>query len=170
MYETKPATEWIRGGPVQKVCPRYAHAVMQAEFTTRLCALAHERGRVGPEWRFWLTPTGEESRYLVPDIACLSYARLAREERDAAEEPLIAPNVAVEIVSPGDHPGNVDHKIDVYLRSGTAVVLQADPARRAMRAHDCPDMRELSEAETLEHAALPGFSLALAELLAELDR
>jgi Uma2 family endonuclease len=169
VYETKPATEWLLGGPVQKVSPKFKHSVMQRELGARLGLWARGRGRVGPEWRFWVQPAGEQSRYLVPDVGYLAYDRLSRESRDAAEEPHIAPDVAFEVLSPGDRALHVAHKIDVYLRSGTKLVVIVDPLRRTMRTIDAAQERLLREGDVFEHPALPDFSLALADLFAALD-
>jgi Uma2 family endonuclease len=114
-------------------------------------------------------PAGEQSRYLVPDVGYLAYDRLSRESRDAAEEPHIAPDVAFEVLSPGDRALHVAHKIDVYLRSGTKLVVIVDPLRRTMRTIDAAQERLLREGDVFEHPALPDFSLALADLFAALD-
>ncbi len=84
VYETKPATEWILGRPVQKVSPRYTHACLQAAIVAWLRTWARGRGRVGTEWRVWLTPGDEPERYLVPDVMYISYDRLPREAEEAA--------------------------------------------------------------------------------------
>jgi Uma2 family endonuclease len=169
VYETKPATEWLLGGPVQKVSPRFRHSVMQRELSTRLGTWARGRGRVGPEWRFWLQPPGEQARYLVPDVAYLSYERLSRESRDDAEEPRIAPDVAFEVLSPGDQAHHLAHKIEVYLRAGTLLVVIVDPANRVVRVVDNGSDNALSDGQSFEHSALPGFSFALDDLFAALD-
>jgi Uma2 family endonuclease len=169
VYETKPATEWLLGGPVQKVSPRFAHSVMQRELGTRVGAWARGRGRVGPEWRFWITPPGEESRYLVPDVGYLSYERLGRDAGEAAEEPQLAPDVAFEVLSPSDRHVHVEHKIDVYLRGGTSLVVVIDPTLRTLRAVDRTGERSFGDTGVFEHAALPGFALDLADFFAELE-
>ncbi len=169
VYETKPATEWLLGGPVQKVSPRNAHAVLQGTLFARLHAWARGRGRVGIEWRFWLQPPDEEARYLVPDVAHLSYDRLPREARSEAEEPRMAPDVACEILSPDDRPEIVAHKIDVYLSSGTSLVAVVDPACRTFRAIDGSGEKVYAAGDTFVHPALPEFALDLADFFAELD-
>jgi Uma2 family endonuclease len=169
IFETKPATEWLFGGPVQKVMPRYEHALFQRLVAERLGHWAEDRGRVGTEWRFWVTPEGEAERYLVPDVAYVSYARLPREARYAASEPHIAPDAIFEVRSRDDRNIYVEHKVGVYLRAGTDLVCILDPYGRRLVAHDCEQMQILGEADTFSHAALPGFSLSLPELFAALD-
>jgi len=170
LIETEPAMEWLLGRPIQKVSPRYAHALFQRLFAERLGAWAHDRGRVGTEWRFWLAPDGEPERYLVPDVAYLSYARLGRDERAAAEEPHVAPDVAVEIRSPDDRNILVLHKIDVYLRAGTTLVILVDPLKRTCILHDAERETTLHDADTISHAAMPGFHFNLSAPFAMLDR
>ncbi len=169
VYETKPATEWLLGGPVQKVSPKRTHSALHGELDYRLVPWARGRGRVGPEWRFWLQPPGEESRYLVPDVAYLSYDRLAREARDEAEEPRVAPDAAFEILSPSDRDAHVTHKIDVYLRAGTLLVAIVDPERRTIRLVDRDGDRILAAGDTFSHAALADFGFDIATFFAILD-
>jgi len=169
VFETKPATEWLYCGPVQKVMPRYEHALFQRLIGESLGRWAEGRGRVGTEWRFWVTPESEKERYLVPDVAFVSYARLAREAREEASEPHVAPDVVFEIRSRDDRNIYVEHKVGVYLRAGTALVCIIDPYGRRFIAHDSEQMQILGEADVFSHEALPGFSLNLAELFAALD-
>ncbi len=170
VYETKPATEWLCGRPVQKVSPQYAHALFERLIAARLGDWAEDRGRVGTEWRFWVTPESEDARYLVPDVAYLSYERLPREARAEAEEPRVSPDVVFEVRSKADRNLYVEHKVDVYLRAGTKLVCIVDPYARRMIAHDPEEMRILGEADSFTHPALPGFELNLPGLFAELDR
>jgi len=168
--ETKPATEWVRGRPLQKVSPKYAHAVLQGAIVSALRAWARGRGRVGTEWRFYVAPPGEQARPLVPDIAYLSYERLPQRDVEAAQEPMMAPDAAVEILSPSDRRVDVEDKIDVYLRSGAGVVVLVDPAKRKFVAQTNKDSRQFIERDVFEHETLPDFQLDVAELFAELER
>jgi Uma2 family endonuclease len=169
LFETKPNTEWLCGRPVQKVSPRYAHGLFQSLIAAALGTWANGRGRVASEWRFWVTPEGEEARYLVPDVAFLSYERLRREAREEAEEPHVAPDAVFEVRSKDDRNLYVEHKVAVYLRSGTKLVCIVDPYARRLIAHDPEEMRILGEGEMFSHPALPDFRLSLPDLFAKLD-
>lgn len=169
LLETKPATEWLLGRPIQKVMPKEAHAIVQLAFAAALRAWALGRGQVGVEWRLWLAPPGEIERYLVPDIAYISFERRPRATVAPRAETRIAPDVAVEIRSPDDRNINVMHKIDVYLRAGTSLVIIVDPTRRTCTLHDAETETIVAVGERLDHAALPGFSLDLSEIFGELD-
>jgi Uma2 family endonuclease len=164
--EAKPAYEWILGRAVQKVSPKRRHSVAQSAFLWALLSWARSTGRgfAGSEWRFRIQPPGEIRRPLVPDVAFLSYDRLPYEAMEATEEPLVSPDAVVEVLSPKDKPLYVAEKIRVYLAAGTAVVFVVDPQSKAVTVIDRHGERHLHEGETIEHGALPGFSLAVSEL------
>lgn len=168
VVESKPATEWLLGEPVQKVSPRFVHGVLQLTFGIALLEWSRGRGRVASEWRVWVQPPYDYARYLVPDIAYVSYERLPQDAGDAAEEPHVAPNVVVEITSPSDRHIHVLHKIAVYLQAGTELVILVDAKARTCTLHDSEHERIFVVGETIEHPAMPGFSLDLVKLFAAL--
>jgi Uma2 family endonuclease len=45
------------------------------------------------------------------------------------------PDLAVEVLSPDDRPGEVRAKVDEYLVRGVALVLVVDPDERCVTAH-----------------------------------
>lgn len=164
--ETKPATEWVNGRALQKVSPQERHARAQARMVAKLGAWADETGagRVGTEWEFRVTPPHEATRPLVPDVAFLSFERLGYEQDDAAQIPYMAPDVAVEILSPSDRQPDVDEKIRVYLAAGAKLVLLVDSVERTFVAHDTEGAHHFSPSETFTHWTLPGFSVRVASI------
>jgi Uma2 family endonuclease len=168
--ETKPETEWVRGRPLQKVSPRRTHARLQGALTMRLDRWAVGRGEVGPEWRFRVAPPGEVRRPLVPDVAYVSNERLGMLSDEDLEIPPLAPDVAVEVLSPDDRRVDVDDKIDVYLRAGSSLVIVVDPRARMVELHDGAKTVLLDETRAIEHRALPEFSYPVRELFAVLHR
>ena len=168
--ETEPETEWILGRAVQKVSSFRTHALLQLLVGGALRSWAKGRGEVGSEWRFRPAPTGEIRRPLVPDIAYVSDERLAGLQGRDLEAPPFSPDVAVEILSPGDRARNVEHKIAIYLATGASLVIVIDPADRSVRLHDAHGTRALRGDDMISHPVLPGFSLALPALFAPLDR
>ena len=159
--ETKPATEWVNGRALQKMSPQEPHARAQTRFTVALTVWADATGagRVGTEWEFRVTPPHEVTRPLVPDVAFLSYDRLGYEEDEAARIPYMAPDVAVEIISPGDRRRDIEEKIRVYLAAGAGLVLYVDPVERTFTAHDVAGSRRFLADDVFEHSMLPGFSV-----------
>ena len=152
--QTKPASEWIFGRIVQKASPPYRHASAQARVASAFLSWADEygAGRVGTEWEFRIAPPDEVARTLVPDVAFLSYAKLGFDQDDAAQMPSIAPNVAVEVLSPHDRQRNVDEKIRVYLACGTGLVAVADPERRNVTLYGANGVVTLNAGDILRYA------------------
>jgi Uma2 family endonuclease len=168
--EGKPAFEWILGRPVQKVSPKRRHSLLQAEFVMRLRPWADGRGEIGTEWRFRLEPPGEDIRPFVPDVAYLSYERMGERTDAELETPLLAPNAAIEILSPDDRRLHIDHKIAVYLAAGTDVVVLVDPIGRTIETFDRDGHERFVEGEHFAHPALLGFSFACYDVFAVLNR
>jgi Uma2 family endonuclease len=168
--ETEPETEWVRGQPLQKGSPQRSHSRLQGALYKQLDQWAAGRGEVGPEWRFRLAPPGEVRRPLVPDIAYVADERLASLDDKDVEIPPLAPDVAVEILSPDDRRADLNDKIDVYLRSGSSLVIVVDPQRRVLELHDRSETTLVDETGTIEHWALPGFSYPVRDLFAVLQR
>jgi Uma2 family endonuclease len=167
--ETKPETEWVRGRALQKMSPTYSHARLQFEIASALTTWAERgrHGRVGTEWRFRVTPPGQVTRPLVPDVGYLSYETLAADApAELVEIPLAAPTVAVEILSPGDRPRDVDDKIHTYLSAGTSAIIVVDPIRTTIRLHDACGVQHYGPSTTVTHTALPGFILDVGALFA----
>jgi Uma2 family endonuclease len=164
--EAKPALEWVNGRVLQKMSPKRRHAIAQGRFFVALDDWAQEGGRgiVGTEWRFRVQPLGEVRRPLVPDVAYLSYARLSYEEQQVTDEPKVAPDALVEVLSPGDRRVDIDEKIRVYLAAGTSVIFIVDPKKLLVKVRDADGERVVGESEVLTHKALPGFSLEVHKL------
>jgi Uma2 family endonuclease len=167
--ETKPETEWLCGRAVQKVSPRRKHAVLQLWLGERLRAWSRGRGQVGSEWRFRVAPPGEAIRPLVPDLSFLAYERMPDATESDWDTPLIPPNAAVDIRSPGDRSADLEDKIATLLRAGTHVVIVVDPGTRTVTTTDRASQRTFSLPDTFEHAALPGFHFSLAEMFADIE-
>jgi Uma2 family endonuclease len=171
--ETKPETEWVRGRALGKVSPTYSHARLQMLIGMVLTewADAGDFGRVGSEWRFRITPPGEMTRPLVPDVAYLSYVTVRRDApSDAVEVPSAAPTLAVEILSPDDRARDVDDKIRTYLAAGTAVVILVEPLAACIDVHDRAGRQTYASGGVFRHDSLPGFSLDVGALFARASR
>jgi len=94
-----------------------------------------------------------------PEVSFVRTARL--QDPDAYFDG--APDLAVEIVSPGDDASDLRRKINQYLDAGTAVVWVIYPQSRQVEVHG-PDktVRILGVEDTLEAGELlPGFQLSV---------
>ncbi len=169
--EGKPAFEWVNGRTLQKVSPKRKHSLAQTEFAVALARWARSTGAgfAGTEWRFRVQPPGEVRRPLVPDVAFLSYKRLPHKAMEATDEPLVAPDVVVEVKSRGDRGVDLAEKVRVYLAAGTRVVFVVDTKARAVTVCDAAGKRLLCVKDVITHRALPGFRPAVRTLF-ELPR
>jgi Uma2 family endonuclease len=128
------------------------------------------KGEVGTEWRFRVAPPGEVRRPLVPDIAYVSYERLRILSDEELQIPPLAPDVAVEILSPDDRRIDVDDKIGTYLCAGASLVIVVDPQERTVELHDRNGIAKIGEDGAIAHNALAGFRYPVDELFEVLRR
>jgi len=101
----------------------------------------------------------------APDASFVARDRLTPEELPVGYLDL-APDLAVEVVSPGDSAREVREKVDDWLRAGTRLVWVIDPATRSARVYrSLEEFEELVEGDHLEGGELiPGFSCEVREL------
>ena len=77
-----------------------------------------------------------------------------------------APDLAIEVISPGDRPGEVQTKIREWIEGGARQVWALYPANRTVQvARSLQDRVTLTANDTLEGGdAVPGFSCQVSEL------
>ena len=107
----------------------------------------------------------------IPDVAFISWDRLPNRRVPTEPIPDLAPDLAVEVLSAGNTPGEMARKRQDYFAAGVQVVWQVDPNTRTVEVFTAPEQfTVLHEAQTLEGGTvLPGFTLPLRELFGELD-
>jgi Uma2 family endonuclease len=167
----EPEVEVLRGVELPKVSPKRRHGVLQGVLFGLLATWCGDGGEVATEWRFWLSrdPDGEETT-LVPDVAFVSARRMAALTDEDAEEPPFAPDIAIEIRSPGDRERNVRTKVRLYLAAGSRLVLDVDPQKRRIVAYDRSGERIITDDTKVEHAEAPGLTFDVGALFARADR
>jgi Uma2 family endonuclease len=108
----------------------------------------------------------------IPDVAFTSWDRLPGRRRPLAPVPRLAPNLAVEVLSRSNTAGELAAKRQDYFAAGVEVVWEIDPRARTVVVHtSVTASTTLTAADTLDGSpALPGFTLPLQQLFAELDR
>ena len=79
-----------------------------------------------------------------------------------------APQVAVEVISPGDSYADVEEKVFDWLNAGTKMVVVINPRQRSVTVYKSPtDIAALAEADVLDGGdVVPGFQLTLREIFA----
>jgi Uma2 family endonuclease len=108
-------------------------------------------------------PDAEDDTVRSPDVAFVSFERLASVPVGFAP---VAPDLAVDVISPGDTARDLDERLDDYFAAGTRAVWVIDPDRRAVALHSSTGpTRRLREHDTLDGGdVVPGFTLPVRAL------
>jgi Uma2 family endonuclease len=101
-----------------------------------------------------------------PDVSFVRAGRFEN-ERPPDDFPDLAPDLAVEVLSPGDSPRHVLDKVGEYLQAGVRLVWVIDPQReRGAVYRSLTDVRELRREDHFDgQDVVPGFSIRLGDLL-----
>lgn len=164
--EVKPAREYEDGEVTRKAMPSKDHAWVQSLFGFIFVTYlrAHPIGFAGSELRCTFGPVGGRRSY-VPDYVFIRGERTSGwRGRDPFRD---APDLAIEILSPGDRLSRVLKKIRFYLEHGVRQVWLIDPERRTLRVYTAPEIvQHYGEDDTLTGGdLLPDFSVPVRELL-----
>lgn len=169
--ETEPASEFFCGRVVEKPMPTFEHALL----TSRLVALFSlylMRTPVAFVLDNLRHTYGPEQRAYLPDVSVLLRDRAPRSAAERHRGPVdIAPDIAIEVTSPDDRPGQLAEKLAFYLRIGIPLVWIVDPEERTLTAYrqDQPATIHAANETITAGPVLPGFQLALADLFDVLD-
>jgi Uma2 family endonuclease len=101
-----------------------------------------------------------------PDLSFVAADRVAAIGPETVF-PELAPDLAVEIISPSDRPQRVLDKVGEYLEAGVRLVWVIDPqARKAAIHRSLTTVREIDEAGSLDgEDVIPGFRCTLSAVL-----
>jgi len=154
-------------GELRKMTPAgNVHGRVAMSFAWRL-ARHVEENRLGSvyaaETGFKLASNPDTVR--APDAAFVSRARIEEVGEVEGYWPG-APDLAVEVISPGDLYAEVEDKVFDWLEAGTKMVVVVNPRNRSVTVYRSrTDIAVLSEADTLEGGDIvPGFELAVREI------
>jgi Uma2 family endonuclease len=119
-------------------------------------------GKVAGEQGMTWLPVG---RLRGPDVSYVSPARLPT-DASRTPYPTLAPNLAVEVLSPGNTAKEMSEKLDDYFESGVELVWYVDPAKRTVRVYAARDKETVLAAGDLLDGGtvLPGFAVKVADL------
>lgn len=154
--------ELVRGELVEMSPPGWPHGMYAVRIARLLDEFVEENdlGTVGVESGFYLerdpdTVRGPDAWFIRkerfdPDTAAVGYGE-------------IVPDLAVEIVSPGDTYTEVAEKVEEYLQAGVRLVWVVDPKRRTVTLY--PGANTLKEEDLLPGGeVLPGFAVPVSRL------
>ncbi|MGQ0635614.1 MAG: Uma2 family endonuclease [Planctomycetaceae bacterium] len=107
----------------------------------------------------------------IPDVSYVSRKRLPGGKVPRVPVPKLAPNLAVEILSPSNTAREMQQKLHDYFDAGVELVWYVDPRARTVRVFASPDDSVvLRESDTLTGAkVLPGFKVKVRKLFSPLD-
>lgn len=157
--------ELVAGAVVERRPAGGIHAAVACRVIEQLGAWARagDRGEVGPESGFILAR--DPDVVLAPDVFFISKSRIPQAGIPEAFWPL-APDLAVEVISPSETAVEINEKAMEYLNAGTALVWLIYPISREVVVQT-PDghSRRFRENDVLQDEnVLPGFRCAVAEL------
>jgi Uma2 family endonuclease len=117
----------------------------------------------GAETGFFLGHDPDTVR--APDFAFIANQNLPQTKPIEAFWPG-APDLAVEVLSPGDTAGEIAEKVEVWLAAGCAAVWVIDPKLQTVTIYRSPtDVQVKTAGETLNgDPIMPGFSCPVDEL------
>ena len=159
-------TELVRGVLVVREPAGYRHGEVTMNLAAAILAFARPRGLgrvLAAETGFKLSSNPDTVR--APDVAFIRSERVP--EPPPAGFPALAPDLAVEVLSPDDRPGLVLEKVGDWLNAGVRLVWVVDPMRSLARVYRADGTETLLAAgDALDgEDVLPGFSCPLREFL-----
>ncbi len=162
--------ELVRGEIREMTPTGDVHAILAAHIARLIGNHVWEKGPEGyvsgADGGFILATDPDTVR--APDVAYVSRARLPGPLTGGYFP--VAPDLAVEVMSPGDTATEIHEKTLEYLRAGTRLVWVVYPKTRTVVTHTPEGARTLDESGTLEGGeVLPGFSLPVRQVFAPLE-
>ena len=153
--------EYIKGALIPMAPPTMEHGEISMNLSVLLSLHVRENqlGRVYPaDTDFKLG-----DRVVKPDIAFVFMARLPEDKRQASP---VAPDLAVEVLSPSDIQYRVLEKAFAYLNAGTGLVWVIEPVGRTVTVYRSrTDIKVLTYQDTLTgEDVVEGFSCQVAQL------
>ena len=159
------STELVRGKLIVREPPGTYHGRVQGILHVLVGSYVrtHTLGAVfGQDTGFKIASDPDTVR--APDLAFVDRTRVAQIPRRGYAA--LGPDLAVEILSPVDRPGETLAKVEEWLEAGVRLVWVIDPDRRVAAVYraDGSVMTVSPDAEVDGEAVLPGFSFRLSDL------
>lgn len=150
--------ELIDGNIIAKIAPQRFHSKKQRALLRYLEDWGESRGEVGIEWSVILQRRGK-AWVPIPDLLFVSQNRLPE---NLGDEPCpIPPDLAIEIISPGQSFGEMAEKAMDYLNAGIFRVWVVDPQAQSITVFT-PDSMPITyrgDERLLTDIALPELNL-----------
>jgi Uma2 family endonuclease len=122
--------ELVKGEAIAKMSAKRFHSKVAVALCLLLTSWAQERGEIGVEWAVVLKRENQDWAP-VPDLLYISYARLPKEPMLDEACP-VPPELAIEIISPGQTFGEMAAKATAYLHAGVLRVWVVDTQAKSI--------------------------------------
>ena len=153
--------EYVKG----ELVPMAAAAIVHGEVGSNVHLLLGLYVRENKLGRLYIAETTFQlgDRVVKPDVAFVSSGRLSKEKLKGFS---VAPDLAIEIVSPSDKHYDVTEKALAYLKAGTRLVWVIEPIMKTVTVYRSEtDSTLLNYEDTLTgEDVVEGFSCPVAEL------
>jgi Uma2 family endonuclease len=166
MHLPDKRVELVRGGLVVREPAGSTHGLVAMSLGAELAVYAKRTGAGGvfaAETGFTLATNPDTVR--APDVAFVTRDRMP--PPGTSGFPALAPDLVIEVLSPGDRPGEVLAKVADWLNAGTRLVWVIDPERRLARVYRLDGSEAVVTADRALDGedVLPGFSCSLTSIL-----
>ena len=154
--------ELIKGELLTMPLPKDEHMRVSANLTIILGLYVKTKrlGEIRAEGGYKLE--SDPDTVLGPDVSLVSKDRFALSPEGYHDGP---PDLAIEVLSPGDRKGKVEHKLSLWLEHGTRSVWLVNPRRRTVEiCKPNGDRKLFHETDELVDDTVPGFRVKVSEI------
>ncbi len=153
-------------GELERMAPdNFDHGQYRDNIQVPLSVYVRRRrlGRVSANVGFTLE--SDPDTVLGPDVSFVRADRMPA--RGGSAFPTMAPDLAVEVLSPSNTASEMARKLAIYLAAGVRLVWVVDPETRTVAVHSPAGATLLGEGDVLDgRDVIPGFSIPVADLFA----
>ena len=156
--------ELIKGELLTMPLPQLKHARVAAKLTIKLGQYveANQLGDVFAEGGYHIEK--DPDTVLGPDVSFIARGHDTDPPDGYNPGP---PDLAIEVVSPGDRRGRIQRKLGLWLEAGTRSVWLVNPRHRTVEViSSTGDRRMLHEDDELVDDTVPGFRIKVSEIFA----
>lgn len=143
---------------------RHGRVAIQIAYLLKTHTDAHSLGVVFAAETGFRIETDPDT-VLAPDVAFVARDRFESIENEIQYLPL-APDLAVEVISPSDRFSSVEKKAFAWIDAGTKLVLLVDPENETVHAyHSRKQIQAFARTETIDcDASVPGWQLVIEDI------
>ena len=158
--------EFVNGYAIPKVSPKYFHSTLQSALLLLIHTWCKGKGRVVSEWAIVLKRQGEDW-VPVPDLTYISYQRLPKSWKRNEACP-IAPELVIEIISPGQTSKQFVDKTTDYFKAGVSRVWVVDPEAVSIEVFSTNSTSQIyTDNMPIIDSLLPGLELTVKKVFEE---